>query len=41
MFKTNDHAMDAVRYYVRTRKLVKKDWNGAEYKASKYISQWH
>lgn len=39
--KANDHAMDAIRYYVRTRKLVKKDWNGAEYEANKYNSIWH
>lgn len=38
--KTNDHAMDAIRYYVRTRKLVKKDWNGNEYKQTKYVTQW-
>lgn len=36
--KANDHAMDAVRYYVKTRKLVKKDWNDA---TTTYISRWH
>lgn len=36
--KTNDHTMDAIRYYVRTRKLVKKDWSGKEYKANEYTS---
>ncbi|WP_407397789.1 PBSX family phage terminase large subunit [Treponema sp.] len=39
--KSNDHAQDAIRYYVRTRKLVKKDWNGKEYNAGRYISRWH
>lgn len=37
--KANDHAMDAIRYYVRTRKLVKKDWNGKEYK-NNYVPLW-
>ncbi len=37
--KANDHAMDAVRYYIRTRRLVKKDWTDMKYK-SIYKSQW-
>ena len=32
------NCMDAVRYYVKTRKLVKKDWNDA---TTTYISRWH
>lgn len=39
--KVNDHCMDALRYFVKTMKLVKKDWNGNEYNAGRYISRWH
>lgn len=38
--KTNDHCMDAIRYFVQTMKLVKKDMDGEEYNAGRYVSQW-
>lgn len=31
--KTNDHCMDALRYFIKTMKLVKKDKEGEEYKS--------
>ena len=36
--KMNDHCMDALRYFVKTMKLVKKDMRGEEYKANEYTS---
>lgn len=36
--KVNDHCVDALRYYVKTLKLVKKDISGREYKENEYVS---
>lgn len=36
--KVNDHCMDAVRYFVKTMKIVKKDYNGKEYRNNTYTS---
>lgn len=39
--KENDHAMDAVRYFVKTKKLVNRDRQGEKYDKGRYITQWH
>lgn len=38
--KTNDHCMDALRYFIYTMKIIKKFRDSEEYNATKYISAW-
>ena len=36
--KVNDHCCDALRYFIKTMKLVKKDFTGKEYNQGNYVS---
>ena len=38
--KTNDHCMDALRYFIYTMKIIKKFRDSEEYNATRYISAW-